>query len=44
MKLMITEILPACVCTISLNFEIDLLEFPWEIDFFGVVSGDCLYV
>ena len=28
-----------CVCTISLNFEIYFLEFPWEI-VFGVISGN----
>ena len=31
-----------CVCTISLNFEIYFLEFPWEI-VFGVISGNYLH-
>jgi len=30
------------VSTISLNFEIYFLDFPWEI-VFGVISGKYLY-
>ena len=32
-----------CVCTISLNFKIYFLSFPWEI-VFGVISGDYIYL
>lgn len=32
-----------CACTISLNFEICFLEFPWET-FFEDISGNCLYL
>ena len=31
------------VCTISLNFEIYFLSFPWRI-VFGVISGNYLYL
>ena len=40
MKVMMTI---CCVCTSSLNFEINFLSFPWEI-VFGVISGDYIYV
>jgi len=37
------EILSTGVSTISLNFEIHFLSFPWEIAL-GVISGHYLYL
>ena len=32
-----------CFCTISLNFEMYIFEFPWKI-VFDVISGNCSYL